>query len=97
MSPDAAVQKYRSKGRLLAAILRAVKDDGKAKPTHILYKANLSHDRLTKYLTQLEDSGLLEKSVEEDKVCYAITPNGERFLIEFRRMEEFVDAFGLEI
>ena len=52
-------QKYRSKGRIFADILQAVQESGAAKVTHILYKANLSHDRLTKYLAQLEDSGLM--------------------------------------
>jgi predicted transcriptional regulator len=32
-------QKYRSKGRIFADILRAVQADGPAKVTHILYKA----------------------------------------------------------
>jgi len=89
--------RYRSKGRIFTDILKAVKESGRAKPTHILYKANLSHDRLTKYLGMLEDSGLLVKSVEGDKVEYSITDKGEQFLVEFRRMEQFADAFGLEI
>jgi predicted transcriptional regulator len=28
---------------------------------------------------------------------YSITLKGEQFLVEFRRMEQFADAFGLEI
>ncbi len=97
MSTTGPALRYRSKGRIFADILRAVKDDGRAKPTHILYKANLSHDRLTKYLSLLEDSELVERSVEDDKTEYSITEKGERFLVEFRRMEQFADAFGLEI
>lgn len=89
-------QRYRSKGRILADILRAVEEDGQAKVTHILYRANLSHDRLTKYLAQLEGSELLVRQ-EGDRTTYRITEKGQRFLTEFRRMEEFVDAFGLEI
>ena len=52
--------KYRSKGRIFADILRAVQDDEKAITTHILYKSNLSHDRLIKYLQNLEEGGLLK-------------------------------------
>jgi len=97
MSQDSSgPQKYRSKGRIFADILRAVKEDGKAKTTHILYKANLSHDRLTKYLSMLEESELLRREVEDEKVSYCITEKGEKFLVEFRRMEDFADAFGLE-
>jgi predicted transcriptional regulator len=92
-----AVQKYRSKTRIYADILHAVQEDGEAKVTHILYKANLSHDRLTKYLGQLEDSGLLLKSSDGDRTTYRITNEGTRFLTEFHRMKEFLGAFGLDV
>lgn len=90
-------QKYRSKGRIFADILRAVQVDGPAKVTHILYKANLSHDRLTKYLVQLEETGLILKEQDGDRSSYSITEKGTKFLMEFRKMEEFADAFGLDI
>ncbi|OPY26976.1 MAG: hypothetical protein A4E31_01325 [Methanomassiliicoccales archaeon PtaU1.Bin030] len=90
-------QKYRSKGRIFADILRAVQADGPAKVTHILYKANLSHDRLTKYLVQLEETGLILKEQDGDRSTYSITEKGTKFLMEFRKMEEFADAFGLDI
>jgi predicted transcriptional regulator len=89
--------KYRSKGRIFADILRAVADNGPVKVTHVLYKANLSHDRLVKYLDQLEDSGLIVKEQDGDRVGYTITPKGTMFISEFRKMEEFADAFGLDI
>jgi predicted transcriptional regulator len=90
-------QKYRSKGRIFADILQAVQGSGAAKVTHILYKANLSHDRLTKYLAQLEDSGLIVRALDGDRTSYSITEKGVKFMVEFRRMEEFADAFGLDI
>lgn len=90
-------QKYRSKGRIFADILRAVQADGPAKVTHILYKANLSHDRLTKYLVQLEESGLIQQEQDGDRAVYSITEKGRKFLMEFRKMEEFAEAFGLDI
>jgi predicted transcriptional regulator len=90
-------QKYRSKGRIFADILRAVAEDGPVKVTHVLYKANLSHDRLTKYLQQLEESGLICKEQDGDRATYLITDKGTRFIAEFRKMEEFADAFGLDI
>ena len=91
-------QKYRSKGRIFADILRAVADDGPVKVTHVLYKANLSHDRLTKYLEQLEESGLITKEQDGEHFGYSITDEGEPCSsTEFRKMEEFADAFGLDI
>lgn len=97
MTPKTSALRYRSKGRIFADILRAVKLEGSAKPTHILYKANLSYDRLTKYLAMLEESDLLARSMDGDKTEYSITTKGEQFLVEFRRMEQFAEAFGLEI
>jgi len=97
MSPEAPTLKYRSKGRILADILRVVQESERAKITHILYKANLSHDRLVKYLDQLEESELVEIIAEDDRTTYSITVKGRKFLMEFRRMEEFADAFDLEI
>lgn len=90
-------QKYRSKGRIFADILRAVQADGPAKVTHVLYKANLSHDRLIRYLVQLEETGLILKEQDGDRSTYSITDKGKKFLMEFRKMEEFADAFGLDI
>jgi predicted transcriptional regulator len=89
--------RYRSKGRIFADILRAVQEDDKAITTHILYKSNLSHDRLTKYLQNLEERGLLKRTEERDKTFYEITDKGRHFLTEFQRMEAFVSGFGLDI
>jgi len=90
-------QKYRSKGRIFADILRAVTDDRPAKVTHILYKSNLSHDRLTKYLQQLEESELISREPDGERALYSITEKGARFLTEFRKLEKFAEAFGLDI
>jgi predicted transcriptional regulator len=89
--------RYRSKGRIFADILKAVQDEDRAITTHILYKSNLSHDRLTKYLQNLEERGLLKRSEEKDKTYYEITDKGKHFLSEFQRMEAFVNGFGLDI
>jgi predicted transcriptional regulator len=89
--------KYRSKGRIFADILKAVQDEERAITTHILYKSNLSHDRLTKYLQNLEEGGLLIRTEERDKTFYVITDKGKHFLSEFQRMEAFVSGFGLDI
>ncbi len=88
---------YRSKARIFADILRAVSSDRETKPTHILYKANLSYDRLTKYLGMLESNGLISKNSDGDKTSYSITEKGRYFLQEFRKVEEFTTAFGLRL
>lgn len=89
---------YRSKTRIYLDMLRAIRSEGgKSGPTKILYGANLSHDRLTKYLDQLIKLGLIAESKEEEKTYYLITDKGVDFLREFGRIERFAEAFGIGI
>jgi len=90
--------KYRSQIRIFADILHAVeREKGSAKPTRILYGANLSHDRLVKYLTQLKEQGLVEEIGVSDRTTYSLTDKGIEFLKEFRKISQFAEAFGFVI
>ena len=93
----AQAEKQRSVLRINLDILSAVRDEGDAKPTHILYKANLSHERLVKYLDDLTAKGLIEMKQEGENRTYRLTPKGVGFLLEMRRAETFVQGFGLNI
>ena len=91
---------YRSKMRILADMMRAIKSEGEegAGPTKILYAANLSHDRLTQYLEELVEKDLIgEAEPMSDNRIYLLTEKGREFLKEFVRMERFSEAFGIEI
>ncbi len=90
-------EKQRSALRINLEILNAVRDEGNARPTHILYKANLSHDRLVKYLDELTAKGLIEVQQEGENRYYRITSKGVSFLIEMKRAESFIQGFGLAI
>ena len=90
-------EKQRSDLRINMDIHNAEKDEGNAKPTHILYKANLSHERLVKYLDDLTAKGLIEMKQDGENRTYNITPKGVGFIIEMRRAEAFVQGFGLAI
>jgi predicted transcriptional regulator len=90
-------EKQRSVLRINLDILNAVRDEVDAKPTHILYKANLSHERLVKYLDDLTSKGLIEVNHEGENRTYKLTTRGVSFLIEMRRAESFVQGFGLAI
>ena len=68
-----------------------------AKPTHILYGANLSHIRLKKYLDSLQSMGFVEKTNEEDQTFFKMTKKGSEFLREFKKVEELSEAFGVTI
>jgi predicted transcriptional regulator len=90
-------EKQRSVLRINLDILNAVRDEGDAKPTHILYKANLSHERLVRYLDELTAKGLIEVTQEGENRTYRITSKGVSLLIEMRRAESFIQGFGLSI
>ncbi len=92
----------RSRLELIFDILLAIQNKGgRIKPTHLMYKSNLSHKLLNTYLEELIEKELV--LVEEVKTkkkqtatkTVAITDKGLGFLAEFRRMREFTNAFGL--
>ena len=90
--------KYRSKLRICADILRIIGERGETGPTRILYGANLSYDRLVKYLEYLKGLSLIEEvRVGEEKTVYRLTKKGVEFLREYRRVERFARAFGIEL
>ncbi len=85
--------KYRSEIKILADILRVIRREREAKPTRILYKANLSYDRLIKYLEKLRSMGLIDE-LEGRSKSYVLTHKGFEFLTEFEKFEKFAEAFG---
>jgi len=59
--------------------------------------ANLSHDRLKKYIDDLLSKKLIEEDRENSHITYTLTSKGRRFLLEFRKVEELLNAFGFAI
>jgi len=89
--------KYRSQLRIYVDIMRVIqRESNEAKPTRILYGANLSHDRLVKYLEELKNLGVIQETGSDDKI-YSLTQKGIEFLNNFRRVETFASAFGFKI
>lgn len=65
---DRGESSRRSRVSILRDILRTINNKGgRAKPTHILYGANLSYDRLKKHLEYLEAEGFVKKNKVEGK------------------------------
>lgn len=90
--------KYRSQMRIYVDVMRVIqREDNRAKPTRILYGANLSHDRLIKYLEELKTLGVIEEVANEDDRFYKLTQKGIEFLNQFRAIERFAGAFGFAI
>lgn len=77
-------------------ILWAIQDKGgKIKPTHLLYKSNLSYKRLQTYMDDLKQRNLLQTTMEKDKTMIALTEQGYKFLQDYNNIKQFTDAFGL--
>lgn len=91
------MKERRSKVHISVDILRLIRKKGMAKPTHILYGANLSHIRMKKYLEYLISMGFIEKTNEKRQVFFKITQRGYDFLREFKKVEELSEAFGIPI
>ena len=64
---------------------------------NLIQKANISHSRISRILTNLVSQGLLEQVDSKRASKYKISMSGKDFLIEYRRFSEFTDDFGLTI
>lgn len=91
------MNRKRERLEIIHDILKALQDKGgKLKPTHILYKSNLSYQMLTEYLTDLIEKRLIIE--EEDKKknkSYSITEKGLNFLNDFKVIRNFMESYGL--
>jgi len=92
------MKERRSRIQILVDILKLIqRKGGTAKSTHILYGANLSHKRLKLHLEDLIDSDFIEIVSLRGKKYYKITTKGKKFIIEYRKIQEISDAFGVSI
>ena len=75
----------RSQMEIQIDILRAVAN-GNVKPTHIMYRANLSWTRLQKLLDTLVSKNLLMEKASNEKTKYKITQKGRKLLEYYRQI-----------
>lgn len=91
----------RSRLELVFDILQSIQNKGgRIKPTHLMYKSNLSHKLLSSYMEELIAKKMIEVIEVEGKKkkinkMVSLTDKGSGFLAEFRRIREFTEAFGL--
>ena len=90
------IVKRRGKLEIIADILRSIQNKkGNIKPTHLLYKSNLSHAKLKEYVDILKEKGMIEEQEVKGRKMFIMKDQGHKFLLEFERIKEFSDSFGL--
>jgi len=87
----------RSRLEVIYDMLKAIQDKRGSiiKPTHLLYKSNLSYKRLQGYLDELRQRGLVTDTEDKGHKMIGLTDQGHKFLEEYQRVRVFTEAFGL--
>lgn len=89
--------KKRTRLEVMHDILEVIKNrNGKIKPTHILYKSNLSYQMMDEYLTELISKGFLVEKKTATSRTYSLTEKGFQFLEKYSMIKEFTTSFGLD-
>ncbi len=86
----------RSRLDIITDMLSALQQNGgELKPTHLMYKSNLSHVQMTSYLEELLQKELIKKVKKKNNDYIIITDQGFEFFEKLKQMREFEKTFGL--
>ncbi|MEK6816882.1 MAG: winged helix-turn-helix domain-containing protein [Nanoarchaeota archaeon] len=88
----------RDKLDIVSDILKSIQDKGgRIKPTHLLYKSNLSHEGMKRYIEELKVKLMIieEEDPKKNLRYFIITDKGLKFLQDYKKIREFTDSFGL--
>ncbi len=67
---------------------------GKIKPTHLMYKANLSYAQLKIYLDELVEKEFVTQTANNNNTYIIITDKGDKFVQKLGEMRQFEKSFG---
>jgi len=86
----------RTRVDIILDMLKCISEkNGQIKPTHLMYKSNLSYVQMKEYLNEMKSKGLISESLEKEKKMIIITKKGKDFLSSIVQMREFQKTFGL--
>ena len=86
----------RTKSDIIGDMLSSIiEKGGQIKPTHLMYRSNMSHGQMKAYLDDLIGKELVKKVKKNSYEYVIITDRGHEFIQKLREMKEFEKAFGL--
>ena len=90
---------YRTSMQIVGDLLTATQQSGQEgiKTTNLLTKANLSHSRLSKFLSNLTGAGLINKIEFDGKHTFVISQKGRQYLETYEKFANVAGSFGLEL
>ena len=90
---------YRTSMQIVADLLTVTQLSGQEgiKTTSLLTKANLSHSRLSKFLSNLTGAGLINKIEYDGRNTFVITSKGRQYLDSYMNFSSIAESFGLEL
>lgn len=83
----------RSKLEIYNDILNAIQkesQEGKVKPTRIQHQSNMSYDKMSRYLKELENKKMITISPIQ------LTGKGQKFLNDYEKIKEFLSDMQME-
>ena len=89
-------QRKRARLDIISDMLSALQNSGgEMKPTHLMYKSNLSHVQMTSYLEELVGNEMVKKVKKKNYDYVLIIDKGSEFFEKLKQMREFEKTFGL--
>ena len=79
-------------GDMLSSILGK---GGEIKPTHLMYKSNMSHTQMKTYLDDLIEKDFVKKLKKGNYEYITITDKGCEFVQKLKEVKAFEKTFGL--
>lgn len=91
------MEKKRNRLEIIRDILKVIRErNGRIKPTHILYKSNLSYQMMEEYLDELKEKEFIVEKKTKTGRTFEITAKGMEYLEKYNLITEFTNSFGLE-
>ena len=90
---------YRTSMQIVGDLLTATEESGQEgiKTTALISKANVPHSRLSKLVSNLIGSGLINKIEFDGKHTFVITEKGRQYLKSYAKFANIAQSFGLEL